>query len=365
MLTIRPPRLKSGLILLTFLLFSTSIWAKSHKSNSKQQEKVEKLSAKLKKQPDNLKLRYQVAKLNYRANNYKKTIELLDSYSSDLDKNGLSVLALAFKKSEDYKNEARILQLMIATNPKDVSTLLRLGNSYITQASKLEGKSSQEKLSEAVEQYRKITKIQPENEKAYFGLLEIFKKQKNQYESQVVVKDMIKRFGKKPKYVNELCRIYTEEAYLQEAIKTCKQAIMGDPKLADNHANLAQSYKDKGELQTAEQILKTATRRFKKSERIYSMAGEFYFEQKNIRVANRFYSQAVLIDRNSLRAQIGMARSSFQLEKYEQALMGFENACKLDNKNSIRYFKEAVTKLRLDGKHRWERKFNSSLFRCM
>ncbi|MCB0391609.1 MAG: hypothetical protein KDD58_09965 [Bdellovibrionales bacterium] len=326
---------------------------------------IKSLEAKLKTQPENIKLRIYLAKKYFDSKEYKKCIDMLDPYSSDLKKSGLNMLALSFQKMNDLKNETRILKLIIANDPNDSPTLLRLADNSKSQAEKLEGTQAKEKLSEAVEFYRKVIKTHSNVEKAYFGLLDIFKKQKNHYESQIIVKDLIKRFGKKPSYVAELCRIYTEEAYLQEAIKSCKEAIMLDPKNPENHANLAQSYIDKDDQKTAEQILKTATRRFKSSERIYTMAGEFYLKQKNISVAHRYYSNAALIDRNSMKAQLGMAQTSFELGKFEQSLMGFENACKLNSKDTLKHFKEAVTKLRLEGNFRWERKFNSSLYRCM
>lgn len=358
MLMLRQPRLMTYLIFLLIFHIKVCSYAETSfkKGPSDSTNKVEEsLITQLNKQPDNLKLRIKIANKFYKLKNYQKTIELLDPYSTELKKIELSLLAAAFKNLKDYKSESRILNLLLASNPNDINILLRLGKSYVAQ----------EKFSEAVEQYRNATKVQPENEKAYFGILEIFKEQKNQYESQVIVKDMIKRFGSKPIYLSELCRIYTEEAYLEEAINSCKQALIKDPKNAENHANLAQCYRDKGDFNMAEKILKTASQKFKNSERIYSMTGDFYFDQKNMSVANRYYSQAVLMNRESLAAQLGMARTSFQLGKYEQALMGFENACKVDNKDSIKHFKEAVTKLRLDGNPVWERKYNSSLFRCM
>ncbi|MCB9026052.1 MAG: tetratricopeptide repeat protein [Bdellovibrionaceae bacterium] len=354
---LRQHRLKSFILALLILDFSNFGLAQTEsKVETKPKLKNEEtLLLRLNKEPDNLLLRKQTALEFYQNKNYKKVIELLDSYSVDLKKQDLSLLANSFKNIEDYKNESRILNLIIAAHPKDVNFLLRLGQSYVLQ----------EKFSEAVEQYRAAIRVQPDNEKAYYGVLEIFKKQKNQYESQIIVKDMIKMFGMKPIYISELCRIYTEEAFLEESTKACNMAISKDPKNPENHANLAQSYIDKKDLKMAEKILKIASQRFKDSERIYTMAGDFYFEQKNISVASRYFSKAVLLNRNSLGAQLGMARTSFILGKFEQALMGFENACKIDNKDSLRYFKESVSKLRLDGNHLWERKYNSSLFRCI
>ena len=324
-------------------------------ASSPPSKKHEALMSQLKKQEDNVTLRSKIAKILYKEQNFKKVVELLDPYSSDVQIEDLSILAHAYKHLNDYKNEARVLNLIIASRPENISVLLRLGRSYVEQ----------DKFSEAVEQFRTAIKLNPKNEEAYNGILEIFKKQNNQYESQVIVKDMITRFGSKASYLSELCRIYTKEAYLEEAIKTCNQAILKDPKNPDNHANLAQSFKDKGDLKMSEKILKTSAQSFKSSERIYTMAGQFYFEQKNMGVANRYFSQAVLIERSSLSAQLGMARTSFLLGKYEQSLIGFENSCKIDNKETLRFLKESVTKLRLDGNHDWERKFNSLLFRCM
>ncbi len=308
----------------------------------------------LAKSPENLSARQSLARLYYREKEYNHVISTLDPYSADLDKDDLNILSDSFKKKSDFKNESRVLSLALASNPEDYELIMSLAISLVRQ----------EKLTEATNYYRKAIALKSNQEAPYLGLLDIFKKQENNYESQIIVNDLISKFGRKSNYLNELCRIFTEEAYLDQAISICKEAIQKDPKEANNFANLAQCHIDNNDSKAAESLLKQATNRFKSSDRLYTMTGNYYFNQKNYSVANRYFSRSIQINKNSHPAQLGMARSSFLLGKYDQSLTGYQSACKLDSKETIKYFKESVTKLRLDNNYQWESKFNSSLFRC-
>lgn len=221
------------------------------------------------------------------------------------------------------------------------------------------------KYTEAIEQFRKVIKIDSANKPAHLELLAIFKLQNNNYESQIIVKDMLKKFGDSPMLHTELCRIYTEDAYVEQAIESCKEAIRHSPKDPENYANLAQSHMDREELNEGEQILKKASQKFKNSERIFFMIGDHYYKEKNYLVANRYFNQAMKADPKSFRSALGLANSSFAIGKLEEALVGFKNACNTNSKDTLKDFKNAVTKLRLEKNYVWEQKYNSVLFSCM
>lgn len=143
MLMIRQPRLKPSYLLSLFailtLLTMQKAWTQEQPNNQ-----IKSLEAKLKTQPENIKLRIYLAKKYFDSKEYKKCIDMLDPYSSDLKKSGLNMLALSFQKMNDLKNETRILKLIIANDPNDSPTLLRLADNSKSQAEKLEGTQAKE-----------------------------------------------------------------------------------------------------------------------------------------------------------------------------------------------------------------------------
>lgn len=312
------------------------------------------LEKKLDKNPTQISIRKSIAKMYFNKKNYDKVVTTLDPYSSDLNTESLFILAEAYKQKLDYKNESRILTLALKSEPENYKLHINLAKSL----------AQQELYNEATESYRKAIQIKPQVEMAYLGLLSMFKKRENNYESQLIVNDLIKRFGRKPQYLNELCRIFTEEAYLDQAIATCKEASEKSPKEDDNIANLVQCYLDSENNEEAEKNLKQAVFKFSKSLRIHLMAASFYFDQNNFSVANRHFLTASKIDNNSHNALLGLARTFYLISNYKESLYYYEKACHVDSKNTLRYFKEATTKLRLDKVHEWESRFNSALFRC-
>jgi tetratricopeptide (TPR) repeat protein len=312
------------------------------------------LEKKLEKNPSHLITRRKLAKAYYDGKQFDKVIKTLDPFSSDLKADGLNLLAESFKLKTDYKNESRILLLALKLEPENYKFHINLAKSY----------TNQELYDEATETFRKAIQLQPQTESSYLGLLFMFKKRENNYESQIIVNDLIKRFGRKALYLNELCRIFTEEAYLDQAIAACKEASEKSPRVDDNIANLAQSYLDSESNEEAEKTLKNGTAKFAKSLRLHLMTSNFYFTQNNYSVANRYFQMAAKIDGKSHEAQLGLARTSFLLKNFKDSLSAYEKACALDSKETLRYFKEATTKLRLDKVHDWESRFNSALFRC-
>ena len=240
------------------------------------------LEKKLEKNPSHLITRRKLAKAYYDGKQFDKVIKTLDPFSSDLKADGLNLLAESFKLKTDYKNESRILLLALKLEPENYKFHINLAKSY----------TNQELYDEATETFRKAIQLQPQTESSYLGLLFMFKKRENNYESQIIVNDLIKRFGRKALYLNELCRIFTEEAYLDQAIAACKEASEKSPRVDDNIANLAQSYLDSESNEEAEKTLKNGTAKFAKSLRLHLMTSNFYFTQNNYSVANRYFQMA-------------------------------------------------------------------------
>lgn len=337
------------IIFLQQLIFAPSLSAKETLPTPQ----IKQLKDQLKTSPDNLNIRSKLAAQYFKQKKYKEASDILDPYSAELPIKSMDLLAKSFELQKNFLSEIRVLKIILSSQPKNHLYHLRLGHAYLNN--KMD--------KEAIESIRKAISLRPKSVKAHQALLKVFKMQKNNYESRLIVLDMIKKFGEMPEFINELCRIYTEEAYLEEAIRYCQKAISLNHLYPENHAHLAKSYKDKGNKKAAEKVLRNAAKRFKTSEIIQRYTGIFYFEEKNYSVASRFFLQAVAADKTSVEAQLGMARSMFEIGKYKEALAGFEYACKA-RANTHKYFREALSRLRFERNYQWQSKYSSKLYSC-
>jgi tetratricopeptide (TPR) repeat protein len=203
------------------------------------------------------------------------------------------------------------------------------------------------KYDDAAKSLRRSVELAPKHRPSYDALIEIFAETKQNYESRMLLNDMVKIFGPKKEFAHKLCKLYAVDSYLKEAQDACKMAIRLDPKFPDSHVYLAQTYADMENTQTAERILKTAARQFTKSEFVQYAAGEYYLNTKNYSAAVRYLEQAVKVNPETLRAQLTLAMALFESREHQRAMTHFDKACRMDKTNeSLLAFKSAASRLR-------------------
>jgi tetratricopeptide (TPR) repeat protein len=254
---------------------------------------------------------------------------------------------------QDSLKEIKDLELGLAKNAKDLNLRVALGVAY-----------SKAKRSEAaMNTFREVMESDPKNLPAHKGLLAELLKQKDTYEARILLHDMIKKFGPKSEFYNDLCRLYSNEGFLEKAVETCGEGTVKDPQFSDNYIYLAQSARDKLEPEKASDVLDKAVKLFPNNESVLIAAGENQLLSKNYSAAYKSYRQAVIANRSSLKAIIGYAQSSLELQKNQESLGAFIQACTIDKKSAkdLRY---AIAKLRDRKDKAWQMKFEAGLERC-
>ncbi len=118
-----------------------------------------------------------------------------------------------------------------------------------------------------------------------------------------------------------------------------------------------------GEDATSLNTLKKAAQDFPKSELAQYQYAQALDEQKNYVEAMKFYKVGTEADPKSSRAWLGLATSSFEIRKFEVALIAYKNACKYDKKNSVA-FRKATTTLRNQKNAAWASKFEEASETC-
>jgi tetratricopeptide (TPR) repeat protein len=332
--------------------------------------KIEKLRAVVKENPKNFKSRIELADElakgfpkpkpgekqlieRYDIQRATEVITLLKPYNDRLPRKGLIILARGYAQNRDPINELRTLELCLAKNPNDYVVQTMLGDSY----------GHARRSEEAVASYLEAKKTNAKYRPAYDGMLAVLERTGDRYEARTLLNDMIKVFGAQPGFYTDLCRLYALDNFLEKSVEVCRKAIEKDPKTAENYVYLGTSLRDQEESSHAEKVLNDASKRFPASEPVQSTAGEFSVSRKDYVGAYRHYKQAVVADSKSSKALLGLATSAFELQKYEEALRTFIQACKV-NKHAAGEFRLAAGKLRARKDYSWQSKYENAMVNC-
>lgn len=298
---------------------------------------LSQLETDLKRQPSNLRLRQKIAKLHHNKKHSTEVIKYLAPFSNEINVESLRVLATAYRAKKDYSNEIQTLELYRQRTPGTFRPHYLLGRALRDNA----------QYDEAVEFLRKSIGFASKHRPSYKTLLGIFRMKKQNYESRILLNDMIRLFGARKEFLNEQCALFVTDGFLAEARKTCKQAVSKDRRHPDNHVHLAQTYFLQSQKKSAEKIYITAARQFPKSEYVQWAAGEYYYQETNFPIAVRYLKAAIKADPKKARSQLGLAVSMFEMGSYKEAAPHYLAACKLDKSRvAMRSFQTAAAKLR-------------------
>lgn len=298
---------------------------------------VSQLEKQLKKRPEDRRLRQKLGMAYSEKGNSEKVIEVLAPFSNEIDIPSLRALAEAYRAKKDYPNEIQILELYRQREPE------RFRPHYLLGLALRDNKQ----LDEAVEFLRRSIRLAPKHRPSFQALLEVFGENNQNYESRILLVDMIGKFGERKEYLNELCRLYIVDSFLKEAQSTCKKALSKNPKFPDNHVHLAMSYLYQEKKKAAEKIFINAARQFKDSEYVQWSAGEYYYQEQNYPIAVRYLKRAVKADKTKARSQLGLALSLFEMGSFKESIPHYLAACKLDKSRvALRAFRTAAAKLR-------------------
>ncbi|MFS4458861.1 tetratricopeptide repeat protein [Bdellovibrio sp. HCB2-146] len=286
---------------------------------------------------------------------YAKTTTLLWGNIDQLDRQGLLLLVKAHEKKKEPGDMARAANILIGKNEKDFEAHTFLGSAFLMQ----------KKTKDAIESYKRALELNSKYEPAYMGLANIFEMREppNLYELRALYQDMIDNIGPRPVYLSKMCEISAKDSTCELAIRSCKEAIQKDTSIASNHVYLAVCLKATGEENAANETFKKTAAKFKNSEVAQYHYAKVLEEQKNYIDAMKFYKAATEADAKAARSWLGLATTSFEIRKFDVALIAYKNACKFDKKTAAA-FRKATTILRNSQNSEWSGKFESASENC-
>ncbi len=319
-------------------------------------QKIERLKKEIRKGgPAATKQIVQLANELYKAKQYKMVTLLLWKHVEKIDRTGLLLLAEAHEQLKEPDEMIRVLNIEIGKNDKDAEAYTLMGQAYLMK----------KKNNDAMEAFKKAIEINPKYESAYDGLIRMYEKRNppNLYELRILYQDMIANIGKRPVYLTKLCEINTLDGTYEPAMNACRDAISKSPKVGDNYVYLGLAQKAVGDDKLAMATLKKAAQQFPKAEIAQYNFAKLLEEQKNYVEAMKVYKTGTEADPKSARSWLGLATTSFEIKKYEIALLAFKNACRYDKKNAVA-FRRATTTLRTNRNSQWVDKFENASENC-
>ncbi len=319
------------------------------------EQKIERLKKEIRASPKNSDLIVDLADELYKKGEYEKVTLLLWKHVERIDRRGLITLARAHAQRKEPTETIRSANILIGKNEKDFEALTLMGDAF----------AQQKKTKDAMESFKKAIEINPKYEPAYNGLITLYEKREppNFYELRILFQDMIDSIGPRPQYLRKICEINTLDGTFEPAVTTCKEAIQKDPRTADAYVYLGLSYKALGEMATALKTLKKAAQDFPASELAQYHYGRHLEEQKNYLEAMKIFKKGTEADDKAGRSWLGLATTSFELRKYDIALLAYKNACKYDKKNAVA-FRRATAVLRNSKNSQWTDQFEAASENC-
>jgi tetratricopeptide (TPR) repeat protein len=322
---------------------------------------LNELKSQLDQAPENLKLRQSLAQMYFDEGKFADAADTLRLKAEKLPKESLSLLAQTYEKLNDPINENKFLEQLTANFPQYAPGFVQLG-AYLYRTSQI--KNDPRISMNCLAAYKAAIEINRTYRPAYDGLIGAYEQYKNYYELRILLEDMLKRFGKAPEILANLCRRNTIDGYFSNARRTCIDAIGSDSKNAENYVYLSLIENNQGNLKRAESLLKKVTAKFPQSEFAHSNYADYLAQQKNLPGAESYFKNATLADKKSYRAQIGLAQTSFELKHYETALAAFREACTLFPHQTYRKLKKAADLLRHRKEKNLEEVYLISMHKC-
>lgn len=299
--------------------------------------------------PNNAQARAQLALAYERKRDYQEMVDVLAPHKDKVGRSGLLLLARAYQKLKRPNEEIGTLELVNARYPKDAS--------LITELAAAQARSSKREV--AIATYYQAIETKKNYIPAYEGLLNELEKSESRQEARDVLSDMMKKFGKKGKWLSRMCTLYAADAFLEKSVETCKEAIKKDPENPSNPVHLATTYREQEKPEEAKKILVKAALKIRKSEPVQSALGAYFTEKKNYVDAYRWYKAGVKTDPKSYDAQLGLAMSALELQKMDESLKAFVAACAIDRK-ATKEFQNAMGRIRQRGDFRWQGRFEDA-----
>jgi tetratricopeptide (TPR) repeat protein len=184
------------------------------------------------------------------------------------------------------------------------------------------------KTAPAEEAFQKAIAIDPNYQPAYYNLGMVQLKAKKLALAEASLKKSLELASSDPKTMKLLGRLYFFQKNYDKSIEYLKMYNSGNSVDAEAHYDLAQAYKEKGDVAEAEKSYQAAVRIDPKFAQAYFNYGNMLRTQSRFPAAISAYKSAIAADRNLEKAYLNLALSYSKTEQYPEALQAYKDFVK-------------------------------------
>jgi tetratricopeptide (TPR) repeat protein len=171
-----------------------------------------------------------------------------------------------------------------------------------------------------------------------------YRKLENYFEAKTALQDAMKLDNKSGnQFLLDICILDTEDSDHAAVELDCGKIVRQNPKDYLALIYLGISHRERENYKEAQKYFEKSAQ-IQKSEFAMSCLGELFYLQKNLGKAIEAFKAAAAIEPRSGRAQMGAAKSLYEMLRYDEALPYFINACKLDRAATVK-LREALQPL--------------------
>ncbi len=326
---------------------------------------VTALSLNVQKNPHNLRARLFLSHHYYTHKMWPKVVELLRPVTEKLRAQSLVELGSSYLQMKKNHEAETIASIVLGQESIPLDHYLFVVKVYDSILFDSETSFSKEDLK------NKLFNTLKQAQMAYPDKVDIYDLWLEQLEKHIqhfaveglrVVEDMKKnKVVLQPRHYSQVCRFNFLSDFTKEASISCQQAIIKDGENPSNLIYLGKTQMMTGEEEKGKRTLASVGKKFADSEFALWETANSYYESKNLSAAYSFYKKASEHPDKQPRDFLGLAKTAFELKKYDIALNAFVEHCRrsqfLDQE-----FRRASGLLK--DEPRWQKKYRDKMTGC-
>lgn len=294
-------------------------------------DEINKLQDNIQKKPDNVKSRLFLGNHYYREKNWNQVIHHLAPVTEKLPDEALYVLSESYLAKGLHREAESIANILLSKEPISTKHYLLVVEIYsliyetITKP-ELKGPAR----ANIFETLKTAQKMDPENPEVY----EVWLKKTEAYIDQYafdtlrIMEDMKKNnIPFEPRHLSLQCKYNFLAGFTKQTKLTCQKAIVQEPDNPSNYIYLGQTRVNIGDEVEGKRILASVGKKFSSSEEALWASANSYYESKNISAAYLLFKKASQHKDSKPRDLLGLAKTAFELKKYQEALVAFVQHC--------------------------------------
>lgn len=285
--------------------------------------------------------------------NEDAVISKLSPKVESLDRDELILLGKAYSRKKNPNAAIKVFNAALAQNKNDLEAKTLMGSEMIAA----------NKISDALVVLKEVITANPKYVPAYKVLIKMYEEKQNRYELRLLYQDMLERIGERTEYITKLCELSTLEGLFDLGLRYCQQGTQKDKAEPSNYVYLGMVYRDTGNTQKAEELLSKSSDMFPESLLAQVTYAEYLDSQKNYIGSFAYWKKATEIANSNPDAWVGLAKASMEIQKFQDALSAFNQACLLE-RSTLPHFRRAANQLRTTRNSEWLKKFEDQIDLC-